>query len=134
MPQILPKREPSQNLKESARMPENTRSLYALNIYANIAESTLSTVIAVVRLTGIDGEIQDPEEISNVVEMIWDTGAHGTIGSEDISPEFRNYLTHPIHDPLQDQHGCKRTGLIGKFVLRIPSCGSIVSALLSLAL
>lgn len=108
LPQIPPKREPSQKLKESARRPENTRSPYALNIHANIAESALPTVIAAVRLTGIDGEIQDPDEIFNAVEVIWDTRAHGTIVSEDIlSPEFRNYLRHPIHDPRRTNTGVR---------------------------
>lgn len=129
VPQIPPKREnaPPPKLIGSARMPEKTPSPQTLNIHANIAESTLPTHTAAVRLTGIDGEIQDLAEIFNAVEMIWDTGAHGTIVSEDmLSPEFRKYLTHSIHDSYRTN--MQEYRLMGECVFLIQSYGSIVSA------
>lgn len=36
--------------------------------------------------------------------MIWDTGAHHTIITEDIpSPEMREYFKEPIHDPFRTE-------------------------------
>jgi hypothetical protein len=40
--------------------------------------------------------------------MIWDTGAHHTLISEDIlSAEFREYLKDKIHDPYRSEDGTR---------------------------
>lgn len=109
-PRIPPKKEnaPPKKLKESAQTLENTPSPHAFTIRANLTDSTLPTITAAVRLIGIDGEIQDPEEKFDAVELIWDTGAHGTVIAEDLlSPEFRDYLTHPIYNPYRNDTGVK---------------------------
>lgn len=58
-PRVPPKKEnaPSEKLKESARTIENSPSPYMFTIRANIPESKLPTVTAVVRLTRNDGEM-----------------------------------------------------------------------------
>ena len=109
-PRVPPKKEnaPPAKLKESARTHENSPSPYAFTIRAKITESTLPAVTAAVRLTGIDGDLQDPEDNFDAVEMIWDTGAHETVISEDLlSSDFRNYLKNPIHDPYRNETGVK---------------------------
>lgn len=80
-------------------MPDNTPSPYTLIICATTTERTLPAAAAAVRLNRIDGAFNDPEETLDAVDLIWDTGAHGTIIAEDIlSAEFRQYLTPPLHD------------------------------------
>lgn len=38
--------------------------------------------------------------------MIWDTGAHKTIITEDVlSAEFQEYLKDPVHDPYRSVDG-----------------------------
>lgn len=112
-PRIPPKKEnapPAKlaKLKESARMFENSPAPYPFTIRASITESKLPTITAAIRFSGIDGTLEDPEDKFDAVELLWDTGAHGTIVSEDLlSTEFRNYLTHPIHDAYRDESGIR---------------------------
>lgn len=50
--------------------------------------------------------MDDPQQLFNNVEMIWDTGAHSTIVSDDmLSDAFRQYLTLPVHDPYRSDTG-----------------------------
>ena len=40
--------------------------------------------------------------------MIWDTGAHQTVITEDLfSDKFREYLKDPIHDPYRSPDGVR---------------------------
>lgn len=81
-----------------------------------LQESTLPTVTAAVRLPGNDRGLHNLDDKFNAVELIWDTGAHGTVVSEDLlSSEFRNYSTHPIHDPYRNETGVK-VAMMGKSV------------------
>lgn len=58
-------------------------------------------------ITGIDGELHDPEDQFDAVELIWDTGAHGTVVSEDLlSSEFRNYLVQIAIGPMRLRYLC----------------------------
>lgn len=106
MPRIPPKKRECSTIK--TQTPENTPFPYALTIRANLTETTLPTVTAAVRLTGIDGLIQNPEGNFNAVELIWDIEAHETAVTEEmLSANFRNYLTHPIHDPYRTNTGVR---------------------------
>lgn len=71
-PKILPKREniPLVKLKKSAQTHENSPFLYVFTICAKITELILPTVTAAVCLTGIHGDLQDPEDNFDVIEMI----------------------------------------------------------------
>jgi hypothetical protein len=42
------------------------------------------------------------------MEMLWDTGAHRTIITEEILPrDFRDYLKDPIHDAYRGENGTR---------------------------
>lgn len=109
-PRIPPKKEnaPPPKLKQSALASENTRSPFILTIHAHVLEKALPAVTAAVRLGGIDGTIEDPEELFNNVEIIWDTGAPSSIISDEMfSDAFRQYLKLPVHDPYRSDTGVK---------------------------
>lgn len=75
---------------------------------------------------GNDRGFHNPEDKFNAVELIWYTGAHGTVVSEDLlSSEFRNNSTHPIHDPYWNETGVK-VSMMGKSVFRLQSCGNCI--------
>lgn len=62
----------------------------------------LPAIAAAVRLTGIDGNYFDPEQVFTFIELLWDTGAHWSIiVDEMLSADFREYLKSPLHDPYR---------------------------------
>ena len=70
-----------------------------VRIQAGKTEGHLPLVNANLVLRGLDGSTTDPICELASVEMIWDTGAHRTIITEDILPErFQEHLKDPIHD------------------------------------
>ena len=102
---LPPKRisqEARNRLKENAIPFEEFREPYNITFTANITEKTLPVVKATIRLMGIDGSFEDKTQELNSVDMLWDTGAHQTIISNELlSEEFRSYLQDPIHDPYR---------------------------------
>lgn len=70
-----------------------------VRIQAGKAEGHLPLVSANLVLRGLDGSTTDPICELPSVEMIWDTGAHRTIITEDVLPErFQEHLKESIHD------------------------------------
>ena len=84
------------------------RQPYPLHLVAGITEPTLPTVSGSLRLRGLDADPLD--EIDDcrldITDMLWDTGAHGCVITEDIlTSRFRNYLKNPEHDAYRDARG-----------------------------
>ena len=54
------------------------------------------------KIFAIDSTDKDEAEELSSVDMLWDTGAHQTIITEDLlSKSFRQYLQDPSHDPYR---------------------------------
>jgi hypothetical protein len=69
---------------------------YAFTLHTKITEKTLPIVKAQVTLKRIDDIDGDKTESLEHVDMIWDTGAHRTIITEDLlSESFRQFLKDP---------------------------------------
>ena len=98
-----------QRLRQAARQSaqEEFREPY-IPIRAGLVEGYLPMIKANLVLQGIDGPPSDPICQLNSVEMIWDSGAHHTIITEDIlSREFQAYLNSPVHDPYRSIGGSR---------------------------
>lgn len=96
-------------IREAARdlTEEQLRQPYA-TLRAGIVENCLALVTANVTIQGLDVLVTDPTCRFDVVNMIWDTGAHYTLISEDIlPPEFREYLKDSVHDPYRSESGLR---------------------------
>lgn len=93
-------------LRKFAQILGNQPQPYIQTIHAQITERTLPIVPAGVRLTGIDGNYDDPHQVFNSIKILWDTGAHSCIVVDEmLSAEFRHYLKSPIHDPYKCDSG-----------------------------
>lgn len=96
-------------IREAAKklMEEEFRQPY-VTLRAGIVEKRLPLIAAHITLQGLDASETDPICKLEPVEMIWDTGAHQTIVSEDmLSAEFQKYLKDPVHDPYRSQDGIR---------------------------
>lgn len=92
-----------QRLRETAKKlaSEPWRDPYA-NIRAGMIEGHLPIVTANVRAYAIDDARAGKLGELDRVDMIWDTGSHRTIITEELLPEsFREYLQTPVHDPYR---------------------------------
>jgi hypothetical protein len=93
--------------KQIAKEEEESRQPY-LTLHAGLTEGHLPVVKANLVLRGIDCESFEPVCGLRSTEMIWDTGAHRTIITEDIlSAEFREHLAASIHDPYRSSDGLR---------------------------
>lgn len=73
---------------------------------ASILDGFIPIVKANMMLRGIDGTQDDPTFTLQDIRMIWDTGAHRTMISDELlSDNFRQYLTHDIHSPYRSADG-----------------------------
>ena len=109
-PKVPPKSEnvAPTKLRKFAQILGNQPQPYIQTIHAQITERTLPIVPAGVRLTGIDGNYDDPHQVFNSIEILWDTGAHSCIVVDEmLSAEFRHYLKSPIHDPYRCDSGVR---------------------------
>jgi hypothetical protein len=95
-------KETLQRLKENMMPFDDFRDPYPVVLTAAITERALPIVKANLILRGIDSIYSHGAEELNSVEMLWDTGAHQTIITEDLLSEpFRQYLQDPSHDPYR---------------------------------
>ncbi|KAL1966110.1 hypothetical protein VTN77DRAFT_4858 [Rasamsonia byssochlamydoides] len=79
-----------------------------VTLRAGIVEDRLPLITANLTLRGLDAHESEPICRLEPVEMIWDTGAHYTIITEDLlSAEFREYLKDPLHDRYRSQEGIR---------------------------
>lgn len=77
-----------------------------VSLKAELYEAYLPTVRAEVVLKAVDCEDTDPSHVLEDVKMIFDTGAHCTIITEELLPRsFREYLKDPVHDPYRSSSG-----------------------------
>lgn len=90
----------SDRLRETAKwVAEQEPHQPYMRIQAGKTEGQLPLVQANLVLRGLDDLTTDAICELPSVEMIWDTGAHRTIITEDIlSEEFRERLRDPVHD------------------------------------
>jgi hypothetical protein len=103
-------------LKEEAMSMDHFYQPYAITLHASIMEKTLPVVKARIELRGVDSVNEDPTELLQQVDMIWDTGAHRTIITEELlSESFRQFLKDSQHDPyhLNDGLRLQMDGVIG---------------------
>jgi hypothetical protein len=95
-------------LKEDAMSKPIPYHPYTFSIRANIMDKTLPVVKANVRLRGVDHIGGDITEKLEQVDMIWDTGAHQTIITEDLlSESFREFLKDSRHDVYRSGDGLR---------------------------
>jgi hypothetical protein len=95
-------KETLQRLKENMMTFDDFRDPYPVVLTAAITERTLPIVKANLILRGIDSTYSGRAEELKSVDMLWDTGAHQTIITEDLLSEpFRQYLQDPSHDPYR---------------------------------
>ncbi|KAI9769951.1 MAG: uracil DNA glycosylase [Geoglossum simile] len=100
----------SERLRELAKenMAFGDREPYPLQIRAGSIERVLPVVTGTLSLRGLDKDPDDETDSCclDINEMLWDTGAHCCIITEDILPsEFRTYLQSPEHDPYRHENG-----------------------------
>ncbi|KAI2677984.1 hypothetical protein CBS147355_4985 [Penicillium roqueforti] len=89
--------------KDAAKM--EWRDPY-VSLHAGLGDSCLPLIRANITLKGIDGNEQDLTCELEEVEMVFNTGAHRTIITEELlSPAFREYLRDPIHDLYRSPDG-----------------------------
>jgi hypothetical protein len=105
----MPKRatkEQKQRLKENMiSLEDMNRDPYPIILSTAITERTLPLVTANISISGIDAADDERVEKLNSVEMLWDTGAHATVITEDLLSEmFRQYLQQPTHDPFRSDN------------------------------
>lgn len=95
-------------LKEDAKPFDPFLDPYSIILRASMTEKTLPMVKANLTLSGIDSTSTDPSEVLKSVDMLWDTGAHQTIITEDLlSDSFREYLRDHQHDPYRFHDGLR---------------------------
>jgi hypothetical protein len=88
-------------LKEEATSMDHFHQPYAITLHASIMEKTLPVVKARVELRGVGSVNEDPTELLQQVDMIWDTGAHRTIITEELlSDRFLSSLKIPNMTPI----------------------------------
>ena len=93
--------------KQIVEEEEEYRQPY-LTLHAGLTEGHLPVVKTNLVLRGIDCESFEPLCGLPSTEMVWDTGAHRTIITEDIlSTEFRKYLATSVHDPYRSSNGLR---------------------------
>lgn len=96
-----------QRLREAAKKSASdpAREPY-VTLRAQRTEQYLPAVTANITVRGID-EVRDTPIVElKATEIIWDTGAHYTIITEELlSAEFRQYMKNPVHDPYRSSGG-----------------------------
>ncbi|CAI7618347.1 unnamed protein product [Penicillium viridicatum] len=105
---VLPPRpslseERRERLRQMAKEAANTefRDPYA-SLRSTLEDSCLPMIRADLVVRGMDGRETDPVCDLKGMNMIFDTGAHSTVISEELlSPSFREYLGDPVHDPYR---------------------------------
>jgi hypothetical protein len=104
LPRTQEMRERIREMAEKAR-DEGFREPYVV-LRAEVSERLIPSIYANISLRAIDGDDEDPVQVLNNTAMVFDTGAHRTIITEELLPRpFREWLQDPIHDPYRDQHG-----------------------------
>lgn len=96
-----------QHLREMAKKwtDEPWKDPY-VTLRAGLADSFLPVVSANLRMQAIDDFPAGESGQITAVGMIWDTGAHRTVITEELVPEsFRRYLQTEIHDPYRPSDG-----------------------------
>jgi hypothetical protein len=100
--------ETRKRLKEQAMSDDHFYYPYALALHTKITEKTLPIVKAQVLLKGVDDTNDHQTELLEHVDMIWDTGAHQTIITEDLlSESFRQFLKDSRHDDYRLDNGLR---------------------------
>jgi hypothetical protein len=115
--------EKRKRLKEEAMSNPLDYEPYAITLHASITEKTLPVVKGRVELRGVDCDNDDPIELLEQVDVIWDTGAHQTIITEDLlSESFRQFLKDSQHDTYRTSDGLRvqMDGIIGLSNLPVP--------------
>lgn len=95
-------------LKENLqREPIPDREPYLLCITAMAEDRWLPSIPGNVKITGIEPiSDDDPTLVISRSDILFDTGAHvSTITDDLLSDEFREYLSHSIHDPYRSSTG-----------------------------
>jgi hypothetical protein len=100
--------EKRKRLKEEAMSNPLDYEPYAITLHASITDKTLPVVKGRLELKGIDHIEGDSIEILEQVDMIWDTGAHETIITEELlSESFREFLKDSRHDAYRLSNGLR---------------------------
>lgn len=105
----MPSKEVREKLKEQLRKeglqpPSDRPASHMVTLRAGVQDSLLPTVQSHIRICPIDDE-DETSEILPDVNMVWDTGAHRTIISEDLLSEaLRRRLKDADNDPFRSEH------------------------------
>jgi hypothetical protein len=121
--------EKRKRLKDEAMSDHHFYEPYAITLHASLTEKTLPVVKGRVELRGVDYVNGDPIELLEQVDMIWDTGAHQTIITEELLSEpFRRFLKDSRHDNyrLSDGLRVQMDGIIGLSNLPVPITAIVI--------
>ena len=94
-------------LKESLRLePIPDREPYILHSNATVEDRVLACIPGKVEITGIDSGGSDPKTGLACANMLFDTGAHVSIITDDLlDGPFREFLSTSSHDPYRSRSG-----------------------------
>lgn len=105
-----PSKEVREKLKEEALKKENipqspnSSAPYVITLRAGVEDRALPTIQSHIRISPVEDE--ETSELLQNAKMVWDTGAHKTIISEDLlSDELRRCLEKPDNDPYRSESG-----------------------------
>lgn len=87
-------------LKENAKNVSDADP-YVMNVRAIVEDGHLLPSIAGrLKISALDGSDEHPQDSVESSLCLWDTGSQCSSISEDmLSPSFREFLNHPVHDP-----------------------------------
>lgn len=88
-------------LKETAKNV-SVADPYVTNVSVGLEDGHLPLIAGRLHLSALDGFEDHPQEMIASSMCLWDTGSHCSLISEDLlSPTFREFLNHPVHDPYR---------------------------------
>ena len=95
-------------LRENLREAMSDREPYLLAITAVSEDRYLPSIPGRLLLSGIDSSPDDPRMTLVRPDILFDTGAHTSIVTDDVlDSTFRAYLSDPIHDPYRSSSGVR---------------------------
>lgn len=76
--------------------------LYVINVRAIMEDGHLPSIDGRLKISALDGSDEHPQDSVESSMCLWDTGSHCSSISEDLlSPSFREFLNHRVHNPYR---------------------------------
>lgn len=102
-----PNEERRERLRQMAKEISNTEFRYPyVSLRPALEDSFLPMIRGALTVRGVDGRPKDPSCKLSGINMIFYTGVHMTIITEELlCPSFREYLKDSVHDPYRGKDG-----------------------------